>query len=134
MHILAQPVIERLRSILCSFTYFQVLLFWLLLYIIYQSKSNKYRAIKFWFSFYKSVKAFHLESSQWSLIQEFNNLFPTTWDKYFLSKQNSLSVLAYKLTKAKHMQTILKNGNVVQHTRKIYTMYGNLNGQLDYLG
>ena len=32
------------------------------------------------------------------------------------------------------MQTIFENGNVVQHTRKIYTMYGNLNGQLNYLG
>ena len=33
---------DRLRSILCRFIYFQVELFWLLLFIIYQSKSNKY--------------------------------------------------------------------------------------------
>ena len=39
--ILAQPVFDRLRSILSCFIYFQVLLFWLLLYIIYQSKKNK---------------------------------------------------------------------------------------------
>ena len=32
--ILAQPVFDRLRSILCCFIYFQVLLFWLLFYII----------------------------------------------------------------------------------------------------
>ena len=32
------------------------------------------------------------------------------------------------------MQTIFENGNVIRHTRKIYTMYGNLNGQLNYLG
>ena len=32
------------------------------------------------------------------------------------------------------MQTIFENGNVIQHTRKIYTMYGNLNGQLNDLG
>ena len=44
--ILAQPVFDRLRRILRCFIYFQVLLFWLLLYIIYQSKSNKYRTIK----------------------------------------------------------------------------------------
>ena len=42
--------------------------------------------------------------------------------------------LQYNLTKAKHMQIIFENGNVIQHTRKIYTMYGNLNGQLNYLG
>ena len=42
--------------------------------------------------------------------------------------------LQYNLTKAKHMQTIFENGNVIQHTRKINTMYGNLNGQLKYLG
>ena len=35
--------------------YFQVLLIWLLLYIIFQSKSNKYRALSC-----KSDKAFHL--------------------------------------------------------------------------
>ena len=46
-YILAQPVFDRLRCILCCFIYFQVMLFWLLLYIIYQSKSNTYRAIKF---------------------------------------------------------------------------------------
>ena len=33
--------------------------------IIYQSKSNTYRAIKFWVSSWKSHKAFHLESGQW---------------------------------------------------------------------
>ena len=42
--------------------------------------------------------------------------------------------LQYNLIKAKHMQTIFENGNVIRHTRKIYTMYGNLNGQLNYLG
>ena len=45
--ILAQPVFDRLRSILICFIYFQALLFWLLLYIIYQSKRNKCRAINF---------------------------------------------------------------------------------------
>ena len=40
----------------------------------------------------------------------------------------------YNLTKAEHMQTIFESVNVVQHIRKIYTMYGNLNGQLNYLG
>ena len=63
--ILAQPVFDRLRCILCCFIYFQVLCFWLLLYIIYQPKSNKYRAIKFWVSSWKSDKAFHLERGQW---------------------------------------------------------------------
>ena len=42
--------------------------------------------------------------------------------------------LQYNLTKAKHVQTIFENGNVVQHNRKIYTMYGILNGQLNDLG
>ena len=65
VHILAQPVFDRLRSILCCFIYFQVLLFWLLLYIIYQAKSKKYRALKFSVSSCKSDKAFHLESGQW---------------------------------------------------------------------
>ena len=51
-------------------------MFGLLLYIIYQSKSNKYRAIKFWVSSCKSDKAFHLESGLWLQIQEFYNLFP----------------------------------------------------------
>ena len=63
-HILAQPVFDHLRSILCCFIYFQVLLFWLLLYIIYQTKSNKNRALKLRVSSCKSDKAFHLESGQ----------------------------------------------------------------------
>ena len=42
--------------------------------------------------------------------------------------------MQYNLTKAKHMQAIFENVNVVQHTRKIYTMYGILNGQMNYLG
>ena len=53
-NILAQPVFDRLRSILCCFIYFQVLLFWLLLYIIYQAKRKKYRALKFSVSYCKS--------------------------------------------------------------------------------
>ena len=48
--------------------------------------------------------------------------------------QNMFLYLHYNLTKAKHMQNIFEKGNVVQHNRKIYTMYGNLNGQLNYLG
>ena len=47
---------------------------------------------------------------------------------------NMFLFLQYNLTKAKHMQTILENVNVVQHTKKIYTMYGILNGHLNYLG
>ena len=54
--ILAQPVFDRLRSNLCHLICFQVLLLWLLLYIIYQSKSNKYRAIKFGVSSCKSFR------------------------------------------------------------------------------
>ena len=42
--------------------------------------------------------------------------------------------LQYNLSKSKHMQTIFENGDVVQHTRKIYIVYGNLTGQLNYLG
>ena len=69
----------------------------LLIYSIYQSKSNKYRAIKFCVSSCKSDKAFYKESGQRLPVQEFNNLFPTAWSKYFLSKPNSpeyVSVLA----------------------------------------
>ena len=44
-YFLAQPLFGRLGSILCCFLYFQVLLFWLLLNIIYQVKSNKCRAL-----------------------------------------------------------------------------------------
>ena len=32
------------------------------------------------------------------------------------------------------MQIIFENGNAVVHTRKIYTVYENLNGQFNYLG
>ena len=45
--ILAQPVFGRLRSLLSRFVYIKVKFFWLLLYIISQSKCNKHRTIKF---------------------------------------------------------------------------------------
>ena len=64
-----------------------------------------------------SDKAFHLESG--------------------LSKPNSpeyVSFLEVQPYISKTLANYFENGIVVQHTRKIYIMYGNLNGQLNHLG
>ena len=53
------------------------------------------------------------------------NLFPTE-GLIFSVETNSpeyVLFLQYNLTKAKRMQPSFENGNVVQHTSKMYTMY-----------
>ena len=108
-NILAQPVFNRLRSILSCFVYIQIQFFYLLLYIISQSKCNKHRTIKFQAPFQESFNACHFKRCLQYVILEIYNINPTTWgnliDIFFRETVLKMCLLFhYSLTKVKQIQ------------------------------
>lgn len=134
---LAQPIFDRLSIILSPLLYLQVQLFWLLSYIVPQSKRNKHRTIKYWVASFVSSQVSHSWSCQRLDILKINNLNPTAQGKKFLTERNCPEIFVlkqYNLTKAKHIQISFGYKYVAQHNLLMYIRYISLNKQLNNWG